>query len=345
MKAFVKVRPEMGGAEYMDFKSPRRQKGEVIIEVKAAGICGTDLHLYDWAENVIREYKPNLPVVMGHEFAGKIVESGPEIGHLNVGDNVTAFPVLYCGRCSYCRDGQQNICNNRPILGLGANGAFAQYVAIRAVNVYRLDEKIPFELGALSELTCVGIHALDRIQMKIGDNVAVVGCGPLGLLIAILAKHSGAGQVFVTGLKQDQQRLDLAKKVGAHSILVDETDPKQIIVDSTNGVGADVVFETAGSSAGVIQSIDIVRKGGRISILGQGHESTQIQTATLSFREIELVGTRAYTGKDWDKISTTLLNAAEDLSQVVTHRIPLAQAEEGIKRMKSREGLKIVLEP
>ncbi len=345
MKAFVKVRPEIGGAEYMDFENPRRQKGEVIIEVKAAGICGTDLHLYDWAENVIREYKPNLPVVMGHEFAGRVAESGPEIDNLNVGDNVSAFPVLYCGHCRYCRDGQQNICNNRPILGLGANGAFAQYVAIRAANVYRLDEQIPFELGALSELTSVGIHALDRIRMKFGDTVAVVGCGPLGLLMAILAKHAGAERVFVSGLKQDQQRLDLAEKVGAHSILVDDTDPRDIIFESTHGAGADVVFETAGSAAGVIQSIDIVRKGGRVSILGQGHEATQIQTATLSFREIELVGTRAYTGRDWDKVSTTLLNAAEDLRHVVTHRIPLAQAEEGIKRMKSREGLKIVLEP
>lgn len=345
MKAFVKTRPEIGGAEYMDFDDPRKQKGEVVIEVKAAGICGTDMHLYDWADNIIREYKPKLPVVMGHEFAGKIIDLGPEVENLKVGDNVTAFPVLYCGQCSYCRDGQQNICNNRPILGLGANGAFAQYVAIRAANVYRLDETIPFELGALSELTCVGIHAIDRIQMKLGDTVAVVGCGPLGLLMAILAKHSGAAQVFVTGLKQDRQRLDLAKKVGAYSVMVDQVDPKQIIFESTNGVGADVVFETAGSSAGVIQSIDVVRKGGRISILGQGHESTQIQTAMLSFREIELVGTRAYTGKDWDKVSATLLNAAEDLNQVVTHRIPLAQAEEGIKRMKSREGLKIILEP
>ena len=345
MKAFVKTRPEIGGAEYMDFDDPRRQEGEVVIEVKAAGICGTDMHLYDWADNVIREYKPKLPVVMGHEFAGQIIDLGPEIDNLKVGDNVTAFPVLYCGQCSYCRDGQQNICNNRPILGLGANGAFAQYVTIRAANVYKLDEKIPFELGALSELTCVGIHAIDRIQMKFGDTVAVVGCGPLGLLMAILAKHSGAARVFVTGLKQDRQRLDLAKKVGAYSIMVDQMDPKQIIFESTNGVGADVVFETAGSSAGVIQSIGIVRKGGRISILGQGHESTQIQTAMLSFREIELVGTRAYTGKDWDKVSATLLNAAEDLNQVVTHRIPLAQAEEGIKRMKSREGLKIILEP
>jgi threonine dehydrogenase-like Zn-dependent dehydrogenase len=181
--------------------------------------------------------------------------------------------------------------------------------------------------------------------MTFGETVAVVGCGPLGLLMAILAKHSGASQVFVTGLKQDQQRLDLAKKVGTYPIMVDQMDPKEKVFESTNSVGADVVFETAGSSAGVIQSIDIVRKGGRISILGQGHESTKIQTAMLSFREIELVGTRAYTAKDWDKVSATLLNTAEDLSNVVTHQISLEQAEEGIKRMKSREGLKIILEP
>ena len=344
MKAFVKIRPEIGGAEYIDFDFPQRRKGEVIIEIRAAGICGTDLHLYDWADNIVREYRPKLPVVMGHEFAGIIVESGPEVDHLKVGDNVTAFPVLYCGKCSYCRDGQQNICNNRPILGLGANGAFAQYVAIRASNVYRLNKEIPFDLGALSELICVGIHAIDRIQMTYGDTVAVVGCGPLGLVTAILAKHSGAASVFVTGLKQDQQRLELCKNVGAYPIMVDQTDPKQIIYDLTNDSGADVVFETAGSSTGVIQSIDITRKGGRICILGQGHEATQIQTAILSFREIELVGTRAYTGKDWEKVSSALLNTADDLSHVVTHRMPLAQAEEGIRLMKSKEGMKIILE-
>ena len=166
--------------------------------------------------------------------------------------------------------------------------------------------------------------------MTCSDTVAVVGCGPLGLVMAILAKHAGAASVFITGLKQDQKRLALCKEVGAYPIMVDQMDPQQLICDL--------------SAAGVIQSINIARKGGRISILGQGHEAVQFQTAILSFRELELVGTRAYTAKDWEKVCSTLLNTADDLSRVVTHRMPLAKAAEGIKLMKSRAAMKIILE-
>ena len=174
MKAFVKVRPESGGAEYSDFDVPRIGAEDVLIEVKAAGICGTDIHLYDWADNIVREYKPKLPLVMGHEFAGVITDLGPGVNGLEKGDKVTAFPILYCGQCRYCRNGEPNICNDRPLLGLGANGAFAQFVAVRAKNVYKLDDQVPFEIGALSEITCVGLHAIDRIRMGFGDTVAVV---------------------------------------------------------------------------------------------------------------------------------------------------------------------------
>jgi (R,R)-butanediol dehydrogenase / meso-butanediol dehydrogenase / diacetyl reductase len=345
MKAFVKVRPESGGAEYSEFDVPWIGPDEVLIEIKAAGICGTDMHLYDWADNIVREYKPELPLVMGHEFAGIITELGLQVDGLKKGDKVTAFPILYCGKCRYCRNGEPNICNDRPLLGLGANGVFAQFVAVRAKNVYKLDDRIPFEIGALSEITCVGLHAIDRIRMGFGDTVAVVGCGPLGIIMAILAKHSGAAHVFITGLEQDRQRLELARKIGATPVSVDQEDPKQLILDSTDGMGADIVFETAGSPSGVIQSMDIARKGGRVSILGQGHAATEILTATLSFREIELVGTRAYTGRDWDKISSVLLNTADDLRHIITHRLPLERAAQGFQMMKALEGLKIILEP
>ena len=345
MKAFAKVRPEPVGAEYIDFDVPKIGPGEILIEVKAAGICGTDIHLYDWAEIMVREYKPQLPVVMGHEFAGRISELGSLVNGFQVGDKVTVCPILYCGQCSYCKTGQQNICNDRPQLGLGVNGGFAQFVAVRAENVYKLDDEVSFQIGALSELTSVGIHAIERIQLKPGNSVAVAGCGPLGLLMAILARHSGAGSVFITGLEQDRERLALAEKIGAIPISVDKSDPKQQILELTDGMGADVVFESAGTPSGVIQSMDMVRKGGRVSILGQGHAATEIFTANLSYREIELVGTRAYTKKDWDNVSNTLLGAAEDLSHIITHRIPLENAEEGIKLMKAREGMKIILEP
>lgn len=345
MKAFVKVRPEIGGVEYLDWDMPEVKPDEVLIKVEAAGLCGTDIHLYDWADNIVKEYKPGLPLVMGHEFAGSVAETGAQVDHLNNGDRVTVFPVLYCGNCYFCRNGLQNICDNRPLLGLGKHGAFAEFVSVPARNVYKLDEKVPFELGSLSELACVALHAVDRIRLTSGDTVAVVGSGPLGLMMAIFAKHSGATQLFVTGLAADKERLEVAAKIGATPIEVESMDPRELILDQTDGRGADVVFETAGASAGVIQSLSLVRKGGRISILGQGHDSTSIPTAMLSFREIELVGTRAYTAKHWQKVSRSLLAVEKELEQIITHRFPLAQAEEGIKLMKAQKALKVILRP
>ncbi len=345
MKAFVKVRPEPGGAEYLDWDVPSIQAGEVLIQVKAAGICGTDIHLYDWPDAIVREYKPKLPLVMGHEFAGIVVEMGPQVKNMKAGDRVTVNPVLYCEECFFCKDGKQNICDHRPLLGLGADGAFAEFISVRSTNVHRLDEEVSFELGALSELTSVGLHAMERVGLTGGDTVAVVGAGPLGFIMTILAKHSGAARVFVTGLEADRERLELAGKIGAIPVVVESTDPRQQILEHTGGLGADVVFETAGSPSGVTQSLEIVRKGGRICILGQGHEPAEIPTAMLSFREIELVGTRAYTPRDWQRASSVLRNAEHDVKQMITHRFPLGMAEEGIQLMKTREALKVILVP
>jgi threonine dehydrogenase-like Zn-dependent dehydrogenase len=164
-------------------------------------------------------------------------------------------------------------------------------------------------------------------------------------MMAILAKHSGATRVFVTGLEADRERLELAGKIGATPLMVERVDPQQQILKYTGGLGADVVFETAGTPSGVIQSLSIVRKGGRVGILGQGHEPTEIPTAMLSFREIELVGTRAYTPRDWQRVSPMLLNAGHDLNQIITHRLPLEKAEEGIKLIKRRKSLKVMLLP
>lgn len=345
MKAFVKVRPEPGGVEYLDWDVPSIQAGEVLIQIKAAGICGTDIHLYDWPDAIVREYKPKLPLVMGHEFAGIVVEMGPQVMNMKPGDRVTVNPVLYCEECFSCRDGKQNICDHRPLLGLGADGAFAEFISVRSTNVHRLNEEVSFELGALSELTSVGLHAIERARLRGGDTVAVVGVGPLGFIATILAKHSGAARVFVTGLEADRGRLELAGKIGAIPIVVESADPRQQILEHTGGLGADVVFETAGSPSGVKQSLEIVRKGGRICILGQGHEPTEIPTARLSFREIELIGTRAYTPRDWQRVSPMLLNTRQDLTQTITHRLPLGEAEEGIRLMKTREALKVILAP
>jgi 2-desacetyl-2-hydroxyethyl bacteriochlorophyllide A dehydrogenase len=345
MKALVKIKPEPGGVEFLDWDIPKVGAKEILIQVKAVGICGTDLHVYDWADNIVREYKPELPLVMGHEFAGVVVELGSQVENWKVGDRVTGMPMLYCGECFFCKEGRQNICDHRPLLGLGSNGAFAQFVALRSTNVYRLDGRVSFELGALSELTCVGLHAIERTRLTCGETVVVVGPGPLGVMMAVLAKHSGAARIFIVGLEADRERLEHAHQIGATPVYGGKEDLQKLVLDYTGGLGADVAFETAGSSSGVSHALDLVRKGGRVCILGQGHESTNIPTAMLSFREIELVGTRAYTPKDWQRVFNILFNAADDLKRIISHRFPLNMAEEGIQKMKGREGLKILLLP
>lgn len=345
MKAFVKVRPEPGGAEYLDWEVPSMGAGDVFIQVKAAGLCGTDMHLYEWPDSIVREYKPKLPVVMGHEFSGLAAEVGPEVKNVKVGDRVTVNPLLYCEGCYFCKDGKQNICDHRPLLGMGVDGAFAEFISVRSPNVYRLEDTVSFEVGALSELICVGLHAIERVRLTGGDTVAVVGAGPLGFIMAVLAKHSGAVRVFVTGLKTDRERLELAGKIGAIPIMVESEDPRERILEYTGGLGADVVFETAGAPSGVTQSLNLVRKAGRVGILGQGHESTEILTAMLSFREIEMVGTRAHTPRDWQRVSAMVCNAQHDFNQAITHRLPLEKAEEGIELMERREGMKVMVLP
>jgi len=345
MGAFMKVKPEPGGVIFQEWSIPQIGPEDVLIKVKAAGLCGTDIHIYDWSENIIREYQPKLPLIMGHEFAGIVIEVGSYVKELKVGDRVTAMPILYCGKCYFCKDGKQNICNHRPLLGLGTHGAFAEYVVVRSTNVFQLNDYISFELGALSELVCVGLHAIDKVKLIGGDIVAIVGAGPLGVMMTILAKHFGASHVFTTGLEVDHGRLEIVKKIGAIPINIDREDPKSSIFEMTNGIGVDVVFETAGTSGGVKQCLEVVRKGGKIGILGQGHEVTEVQTATLSFREVELIGIRAYTPKNWQKVSSALIKAGRDLNEMITHRLPLYRAEDGIQYMKSREGLKIILFP
>ncbi|HTU03118.1 MAG TPA: alcohol dehydrogenase catalytic domain-containing protein [Candidatus Sulfotelmatobacter sp.] len=345
MKAVVKTAPGPGNLAYTDFPEPTATPGHVLIEVQAAGLCGTDLGLYGWADSTVKQFKPKLPLVMGHEFAGVVVELGPGAAGFRVGDRVTANPIMYCGQCYYCRAGRQSICDDRPILGLGLNGCFAKLVAVRRENVYAVPPEVPFETAALSEILCVVLHALDRVPVGPGDTVAVVGPGPLGTLILLGARAAGASRLVMTGLRADGDRLKVAERLGAHTIMVDETDPAQAVRDVTRGLGADVVFECAGHPRAVPQALTLVRKGGKIGVLGMGHGDSSFDTAALAFGEVELIGIRAYDPKIWHRSYDVLAARQFPLDAVISHRLPLAEAARGIELMQSKQGLKIMFTP
>jgi threonine dehydrogenase-like Zn-dependent dehydrogenase len=197
----------------------------------------------------------------------------------------------------------------------------------------------------MSEVLCVALHTLDRIPVEPGDTVAVVGPGPMGFLVLLAARAAGASRLVMTGLKVDAHRLKVAESLGVRTIVVDETDPTDAIQELTRGLGADVVFECAGHPSGVPQALTLVRKGGRIGVLGQGYADSSFNSAILSYREVELVGVRAYDPRTWHRSYDVLASRQFPLEALITHRLPLEEAARGIELMERKQGLKIMFTP
>jgi len=346
MKAVIKTSTGLGNIKYMEVEEPKFSSDQILVKVKAAGLCGTDVSLYDWTNTIVEGYNPPTPVIMGHEFAGEVVGVGEDTEGFVVGDRITANPVVSCGNCHLCQQGRANICTNRTLLGLQKNGVFAKYVAIPYEAAYKLPDNISYQIGALSEPLCVVIHALERVPVNPGDVVVIVGAGPLGLLLSLMAQVAGAGRVIVTGLEVDQLRLKVANQLGAEAVNIDTEDLEEKVLEVTKGVGADIVFETAGQPSAVLQSLKVVRRGGKVGLLGIPHALTEINTASLVLGEIDVIGIRAYTPLTWRRCqSIWRVIDTERLKRIVTHTLPLKEVEQGISLIKNRRGIKVLLIP
>lgn len=345
MKAIVKVQAGPRNIKFLDVEEPSISSEEVLIEVKAAGICGTDLLAYDWGE-AMQAYGGRLPFIMGHEFSGMVVKAGEDVKDVHEGDKVTANPILDCGHCFFCRKGMTAICDNRLTLGLGIDGAFANFVAIPARNVYKLPENITYDAGALIEPFCACVHATERVQVGTGDTVVITGPGPMGLLTLYAARMAGASQVIVTGLTIDGERLKLAKDLGADvTIDVQKEDPVKIVKNLTGGLGADVVFEASGASKTIPQAIDIARKGAEVGLIGIPHGPSEVHGAIIVLGEKKVTGVRAYYPQTWRRAMSIVASGKVRLDRLITDRLPLNRAEEGFKLVRDRKALKTILIP
>ena len=345
MRALVKTAPAPGSVAYQDWPDPEIGPGDVLIAVKRAGLCGTDLSFYEWNETAQRGYRPDFPVVMGHEFTGEVAEVDPEVRGLTPGDRVIVNPALTCGACRFCRAGQSMLFPARRIMGIQAQGAFAEYASVPAGNVYRLDPTVPWELAAVAEPFTVAIHALERVPIEPGDVVVVVGPGSVGFCALSALKLTAAGRLVMVGLESDRRQLDLAASMGAAVVASDREDAVAVVRELSGGYGADVVFETAGHPRAVELALTLTRKGGRIGLVGLPHDPARINTAFIAFAEQQLVGVRAYDVATWRRLPPLLERAAPDLSRLVTHQLPLPNLERAIELMRSREGLKVLLAP
>ena len=255
MKAVMKVAPGVGNIEVRDIPEPVPGPGQVKIEIRAAGICGTDLHIYK------DEYSSRPPVVLGHEVAGVLVETGSEVTGIRIGARVTSETFYYtCGACLLCRRGLINLCPHRLSIGSGVNGGFTKYLIVPAKNVHELPENVDFEGGALSEpLACVVNGVFRTTTVSPGDLAVIAGPGAVGLLAIQVVKAAGARTVLL-GASGDEKRLELGRSLGADYVVnVQEEDPRRLVADlSTEGMGADVVYECSGAPRAALDLLNLV---------------------------------------------------------------------------------------
>jgi len=344
MKALVKIKREPNAVELKEeMELPKVGPDEALVEVKAAGICGTDLHVYDWTPWAAKAGL-KIPLIPGHEFAGRVVETGSEVKNFSIGDRVAVEPHVPCGRCFQCATGRMHICQNYKIFGLHMDGAFAEYALVPSVCLYRLPQKASYEEGATFEPAGMAVHAVEKAQLSPGEIVAILGCGPIGLFAIQVARASGALMVIATDV--NEYRLELADKVGADvSLNPGEKNFLERVGELTRDKGGvDVVIEASGAPMAMSQGLDILRKAGRMIIIGLPSKSVGIDVSSkVVFKELTLSGVHGRTlWGTWRRTTDLLIAGRIDVKPIVTHKLPLNEFQRGFKLVREAKAGKVL---
>lgn len=341
MRAITKSEPKPGLA-VCNVPEPTCGPLDVLIRVHHAGVCGTDLHIADWDEWAQGRIRP--PVVLGHEFAGEITEIGSDVDDtFELGQLVTAEGHIVCGHCRQCRTGNAHICQRTQIIGVDRDGAFADYVAMPAINVMPLNG-IPTTTGAIMDPLGNAFHTVLSGEVS-GSTVLILGCGPIGCFAIGIARAAGASRVIASDI--NSKRLELARRMGAHVLLnPTEVDVVERVVQETRGDGADLVCEMSGHPDAIIQAFQAARLGGRVNLLGLPKESVPIHLSTdVIFKGLTVygvIGRKMY--ETWNQMRTFLGSGMLDPTPVITHRLPLEEIHQALDAIRSGEAGKVILE-
>jgi threonine 3-dehydrogenase len=341
MRALAKVRAGPG-AEMIERPVPTAGPGEVLLRVEAASICGTDYHLFSWDDWAAENLTP--PRVLGHELAGRVVASGPGVTRVREGDLVGVESHLIDWTCAQCRRGDMHLCRNVRVIGVHTDGGFAEHVVVPEANAIESNGLDP-AVVALQEPMGNAVHAAFAEPIS-GRSVLVTGCGPIGLCAVGIAKAAGAGLVLATDT--EPYRLELASEMGADQAL-DATDPATVerIMEATGGDGVEVVLEMSGAAPALEQALGVVTRGGRISLLGIFPEPVPIDLSDRvimqGLRLHGIYGRRIY--DTWEQTQALLRSGSLDVSPILTHRLDLAEWQQGFDLIASRHAGKVVLLP
>jgi L-iditol 2-dehydrogenase len=328
-----------------EMPTPQIADDEVLVRVRACGICGSDIHGYDGSTG-----RRIPPLVMGHEAAGEIDRVGAGVKDYRAGDRVTFDSTVSCGRCDYCKAGQINLCDSRMVLGVSCgeyrrHGAFAEYVAVPARILYKLPASLPFERAALIEAVSVAVHAVGLKVPAPADHVLVVGCGMIGLLVIQVLRAKGCANIIAVDV--DAGRLALAEQLGAKHTL-NGTDPETpaAIRQLTGDQGAGVAFEVVGSTDTLLTAIRGVRKGGTVVLIGNFKARVDLPLQEVVSRQLTLLGSCASSG-EYPECIDLLASGAVDVRPLISLTAPLEDGPGLFERLhRGGEGLmKVVLQP
>jgi len=331
MTAAVKLKPAPKSTEVQQVPVPEPTADEVLIRVKIASICGTDVHIYDWDAWAAARIKP--PLIQGHEFAGEIEKIGSNVKGFRKGDYVSAEGHIACGRCYMCRTGNAHVCKSVSILGIDRGGSFAEYMTVPASNVIANDDDLPLEL-AMQDPLGNAVYTTTNANVP-SKTVAIFGLGPIGLMAVALCRAMAARKVIAIGHK-NKYRMDLAKKVGANLVLRSGDGLADEVMDATAGEGVDESLEFSGSEAAVQQAIKITRPAGGIHILGLFPRPLNLDISDFVTKGLSMYGIHGrLMYRTWMQMGGLLKSGNVNLKPILTHRFPLDDYNEAMEVMRT----------
>ncbi len=330
--------------ELRELPIPEIGEDQVLLEVGAVSVCGSDVHQYHGSQS----WPVRTPVVLGHEFGGVVARAGNRVRGFKEGDRVVSETAAsICGQCLYCRAGEYNICPQRKGFGYGIDGAMSNFVSVPERCLHHIPDSLPFERAALTEPCCVAYNCVAvKSKIKPGDTVVVLGPGPIGLLCAEMARINGAGTLIIAGMSQDASRLEAAKALRVdHAINIQEVDLAEFVHSVGDGLGAHLVIDAAGASAALKTALDIVRPAGQITKVGWGPQPLNFSLDPLVQKAVTLQGSFSHTFQNWEQVVAMLAADQIDLKPVISRVAGLEDWKDCFDGMYDGTYVKTVLQP
>ena len=344
MRALQKIAPGFGvELREVDAPGPLGPQ-DVLIKVSAAGICGSDVHIYDWSGGY-EHITPALPLTLGHEFSGQIIEMGKEVTSLSPGDAVTVKPSVACRTCEACQQQHFDQCTARQSIGIMRAGAFAPFVMAPAMNCIRLPKTVDRDLAAIAEPMTIGARAVEVGEVTAGDRVLIMGPGPIGQLVAVMAREAGAAEIVIVG-KEDTARLTCLRSMGFETTIdLAEGSFEDQIRRYVQDDKFDIVYEATGVAATLQLGLDVLRRQGVLVTCAIHAVPASFNVTQLVRQQQQIRGSATGTQDTWAKVLQVLEKRGDELQAMISHRLPLERAVEGFELARQKIASKVIITP